>query len=243
MTGFELGEVKEISSDMTSDVPVVNPEILGIAESKNFEGMNSFTEHFTDFLGSIVDNIKDFLGISTENLSEGADIYAEVVSNIMSDVFTKDVIESWPTMEFQERCELLNQYVEGLGQALGINLNGIIVEDLYATVGEGVQGYCNGDGYLHLDFRNIEDPSMWGTILETTTHEARHQLQIEAIDNPEKFKGVPTDMIEGWRKNMLPGNYESGEFDMEAYWNQPVEVDARKFAAEVISGYLTNLGF
>lgn len=245
MNGFESNEAKDFSSDVVNDVPVeiINPEILEIAESKGFEGMKSFTDYFTDFLGGIVDNIKEFLGLSSENLKEGSDVYAEVISNIMSDIFTKDVIESWPLMEFGERCGLLNQYVESMGQALGINLKGIVVEDLYSTVGEGVMGYCNGDGYLHLDFRNIEDPTMWGNILETTTHEARHQLQIEAIENPERFKGVPTDMIDGWRKNMLPGNYESGEFDFEAYWNQPVEVDARTFAAEVINGYLNNLGF
>jgi hypothetical protein len=209
-----------------------------IPEALVFEGIKSFGETLVECISEIIDNFKELLGVKDNK--EFDDIYVEKASEAMSEVFTSDVIKEWPIMSLEQRSDTINSYVKSLGESLGINIKGIVVGDLYAELGEGVQGMNNGSGILYLDFRNIQDPSKLGEILNTATHEARHQLQSEAIENPGKFD-VPSETLKTWKENFKPGNYEDGTDDMEAYWNQPVEADARGFATSVMEAFKNGL--
>ena len=93
-----------------------------------------------------------------------------------------------------------------------------------------------GDGYLLLDVRLFEDSSSLKQLLDTTTHEMRHQFQTEAVANPERYPDIPQETIETWRENC--NNYIDPTYDLEGYINQPIERDANAFAEEVLADYM-----
>lgn len=67
--------------------------------------------------------------------------------------------------------------------------------------------------------------------LETTLHEGRHAYQQDVMNNPDKYPDHP--MREIWAEN----NYISPNEDFEAYYNQPIEVDARSYANAHVNEY------
>jgi hypothetical protein len=211
-----------------------------IPQAQDFEGMKAFTENFGDILGNIIDTLKDILGFKNRDITADIpnDEYLEKVSDVLKEVFTPEVVKEWPSMSMEQRAGLLDEYAARLGEAQGINIKGIMVADLYAELGEGTQGMNDGNGILYLDYRNIQNPEKLGEILDTTTHEARHQLQFEAIQNPGKFN-IPMETIEKWEANMA--NYVDPEYDYEGYYYQPVEVDARYAAAIALENLRNSL--
>ena len=162
----------------------------------------------------------------------------EKTSDIMKEIFTDEVISNWDNFSLEEKNQLLNEYYARCGEALGIDAKGIIVDDLWASHGEGVLGLNNGNGYLMLDYRLFMDSANLGQLLDTTTHEMRHQLQSDAIKNPERFPDIPQETIDAWEYNWRPENYIDGNYDMEGYLNQPLERDANAFAEEVLAEYM-----
>ncbi len=211
-----------------------------IPEAQGFEGMKAFTENFGDILGNIIDTLKGILGFTNKDFTSDipTDEYIEKVSDAIKEVFTKEVIGEWPAMSMEQRAALLDRYAARLGEVQGINIKGIVVADLYAEFGEGTMGMNNGNGLLYLDYRNIQNPEMLGEILTTTTHEARHQLQSEVVENPGKFN-IPMETVKAWEENM--SNYVDPEYDYEEYYNQTIEVDARYAAAIVLENLRKSL--
>lgn len=211
-----------------------------IPEGRDYSGEKSFSEAFDDTIQDFIASIKELFGMASNEAKEADETLTEKASDVMAEVFDKNTISEWGTMSMEEREAKLSEYYSRLGEALGINAKGVIVEDCSQTVGEGVLGYNSGDGYLHIDGKNLEDPSKLLDVLNTTTHEARHQLQSEAIADPSKFPEISPSLISEWEHNMQ--NYDQGEFGFEGYYNQGVEVDARAFAGDVINGYKNKLG-
>lgn len=211
-----------------------------IPPAQSFEGIKGFTDSFGDILGNIVDTLKGILGFTSKDFTSDipTDEYIEKVSDAIKEIFTADVISEWPNMSLEQRAVMLDKYAARLGEAQGINIKGILVSDLYAEFGEGTKGMNDGNGILHLDYRDIQNPAMLGDILNTTTHEARHQLQFEAVQNPGKFN-IPLETIKVWEENMSA--YVNPEYDYEGYYYQPVETDARYAAAIVLQNLRNSL--
>lgn len=160
----------------------------------------------------------------------------ETVADIMGEVFTDEVISNWENLSVEERAEYLNEYYAKAGEALGINAKGVYVDDLQAMYGAGVQGVNCGDGYLGIDITMVEDPSCLEDLLNTTTHEMRHQLQTDALNNPDAFPDIPAETLAEWQYEM--DNYNDGSYDFEAYESQAIEVDARAFGEEVVNDFI-----
>jgi hypothetical protein len=232
----EFGSSMDVTNDLANEA-IRNAEI---PQGRDYSGEKSFSEAFDDALLAFVESVKELLGISSSEAKEVDETLAEKASDVMAEVFDEKTINEWGTMSMEEREAKLSEYYSELGNALGIDAKGVIVEDCSTTVGAGVLGYNSGDGYLHIDCQNLEDPSKLLDVLNTTTHEARHQLQSEAIPDPSRFPEISPSLIAEWEHNMQ--NYDSGEFGYEGYYNQGVEVDARVFAADVINGYKDKLG-
>lgn len=229
------------SLEMLNDLGNEVTRITEIPQGKDYSGEKSFSEAFDNALENFIESVKDLFGIgSSDEVKEVDETLTEKASDAMSEVFDQRTISEWGTMSMEEREAKLSEYYSKLGESLGIDAKGVIIEDCSATVGEGVLGYNSGDGYLHIDFNNLEDPSKLIDVLNTTTHEARHQLQNEAIADPDRFPEISPSLIKEWEHNMQ--NYDTGEFGIEGYYNQGVEVDARAFAADVINGYKSKLG-
>lgn len=227
--------------DMLNDLESKAIRNTEIPENQDYSGEKTFSEAFSDTLQAFVDSIKELFGVGNSGEAKEVDeTLAEKASDIMAEVFDKNTISEWGTMSMEAREAKLNEYYSKLGEELGIDAKGIVVEDCSATAGEGVLGYNSGDGYLHIDYRNLEDPSKLIDVLNTTTHEARHQLQTEAIADPSRFPEISPSLIGEWEHNMQ--NYDTGAFGYEGYYNQGVEVDARAFAADVINDYKNKSG-
>jgi hypothetical protein len=210
-----------------------------IPETPKYEGDESFSDAFSDAIRSFIDSIKNLFGVESET-KEFDETLTEKASKALAEVFDEQTINEWGSMSMEDRQAKLSDYYAKLGETLGIDAKGVVVEDCYATAGEGVEGYNSGDGYLHIDYRNLQDPAQLIEVLNTTTHEARHQLQSEAIEDPSRFPEISPSLISEWEHNMQ--NYDSGAFGYESYYNQGVEVDARAFAGDVLNGYKEILG-
>jgi hypothetical protein len=83
--------------------------------------------------------------------------------------------------------------------------------------------------HINSDLVSNDDPRQ---AVDTLAHESRHAFQYHAINNP----GAHFDdaKVEAWRQNF--SDYKEPGDDFEAYWNQPVEVDARLYADSVVQG-------
>ncbi len=171
--------------------------------------------------------------------SEGDIERIEAASDVMQEIFTDEVISNWENLSVEERAAYLNEYYAKAGEALGIDTKGVYVADLQSMYGYGVQGVNAGDGYLGIDITLVEDPSRLEDLLNTTTHEMRHQLQNDALRNPDAFPDIPQETLDQWQYEM--DNYIDGSYDFEAYEAQAIETDARAFAEEVVNDYLSDV--
>lgn len=234
---MSLFGTNDIRNDLGDEL-LRRPEI---PETKDYSGEKSFLEAFADALRAFIDSLREALGgESSSEAREVNETLAEKASDVMAEVFDERTLREWGTMSMEQREAKLSEYYSKLGEALGINARGVIIEDCAVTAGVGVLGYNSGDGYLHIDYRNLQDPSRLIDVLNTTTHEARHQLQVEAIADPSRFPEISPGLIAEWEHNMR--NYDNGAFGYESYYNQAVEADARAFATDVINGYIAKLG-
>lgn len=68
------------------------------------------------------------------------------------------------------------------------------------------------------------------TIITTCLHEGRHAYQHQVADGIVEHDNPTEAAI--WKDNLAEGHYISFRDNPKAYYNQPVEVDARTFAAE-----------
>lgn len=168
-------------------------------------------------------------------LSEIDETRIDETAEVMSEVFSEDVIVNWNELSIDEKAEKLNEYYIKAGENLGINTKGVIVEYMYSEPGTISFGYNAGDGYIHLNEAVVDDPSMFGEVLDTTTHEMRHQFQNDVIVNKSKFSDIPDDIIKTWEYEFK--NYISPDYDFQGYYEQSIECDARDFAEDVLKSY------
>ncbi len=162
----------------------------------------------------------------------------EICSDIMAEIFTDEVVSNWENLSIEERTGYLNEYYITSGQALGIETKGVYVEDLQALYGAGTTGVNCGDGYIGIDITRVADPSQLKDLLDTATHEMRHQLQTDAIRNPDAFPDIPRETIEKWEYEFI--NYIDPSYDFEGYENQAIETDARAFGDEVVNDFMSD---
>lgn len=168
-------------------------------------------------------------------LSEVDEVRIEETADIMKEVFSEDVLASWSELTLEEKSAKLNEYYVKAGENLGINTRGVIVETMYSEYGTIAFGYNAGDGYIHLNEAVVEDPGMLGQVLDTATHEMRHQFQNDAIANPYRFSDIPTNVLGTWEYEFR--NYIKPEYDYQGYYEQAIESDAREFSEDVLRAY------
>lgn len=167
-------------------------------------------------------------------ISEVDEMRVDETAEIMAEVFTEEVLTSWSEMSQEEKTEKLNEYYIKAGENLGIETKGVIVEPMPSEPGMIAFGYNSGDGYIHLNEEIVNDPDWLGQVLETATHEMRHQFQSDVLASPERFPDIPKDVLAEWRYEMDPRNYINPDYDFEGYYNQTIECDAREYSANVL---------
>lgn len=170
-------------------------------------------------------------------ISEVDEVRINETAEIMADVFSEDVLTNWPEMSLDEKSDKLNEYYIKAGESLGIETKGVILEPMYVGDDSVEMGCNSGDGYIHINSLVVEDSSMLGQVLETAIHEMRHQLQNDAIASPGRFSDIPKDVLDVWEYECDPANYIRPEYDLQGYYEQAIECDARDFSEDVLESY------
>lgn len=240
MVSFEINP-ETLQEVQTATENLSRNEIPPAAAAQNLESFEAcVTKSIFSILTSTLEAFpNDAETTKTEALEEIQSL-EQRAANEMLEIFDTQTLENWGNMSMEEREAKLSELYTQIGAEMGIDAKGIIVEDCWATVGEGVCGYNAGDGYIHLDYRSIQVPEALGDVLDTVCHEARHQYQTEAIENPDRFPEVSAATVREWERNKI--NYSNPQqFDIEIYANQLVEADARIFAGDIMDNYLDML--
>lgn len=85
---------------------------------------------------------------------------------------------------------------------------------------------------IDINVSQFDESSLYGKepsrLTQTCLHEGRHALQHQVAEG--KVKYIDSEVAEEWRNNLEEGNYISYKRNPKAYYNQPVERDAREFA-------------
>lgn len=171
-------------------------------------------------------------------ISEFDEVRTNETAEIMAEVFSKDVSENWVEMSLEEKSSKINEYYIKAGENLGIETKGVIVEPLECEQPGMISfGYNSGDGYIHINENVLNDPSYLEQVLDTATHEMRHQFQNDVLALPEDFADIPQDVLNKWEYEMQPENYISPDYDYQGYYEQAIECDARDFAGNVWDTY------
>lgn len=204
-----------------------------------FSGILQINKGFDEGVNETPEN-KEIRNSEGVEYSEADIERIETAAGIMGEIFTDEVISNWENLSVEERTAYLNEYYAEAGQALGIDTKGVYTADLYEMYGYGTQGVNCGDGYLGIDIRLVADSSQLEELLNTTTHEMRHQLQTDALKNPDAFPDIPQETLDQWEYEFT--NYVDPSYDFEGHQNQAIETDARAFAEEVVDVYLSDGG-
>ena len=194
-------------------------------------------ENLLNEVNSFVSGTKDFInkGLTSEikDISDNAREYGlNECSDAVKNIFTPEIITEWGSMNYEKRQAIIEDYAKAIGEGLNIDYKGIIYGNLLQEMGAEA---CNsGDGYIHLDYSYLTNPSKIIGLIDTVAHEARHQLQFEAIRDPEKF-GIDQATIKEWSAGMdsYTRQYATA-YDPWGYFYNPVEMDARYFGESMV---------
>lgn len=148
-------------------------------------------------------------------------------------IFTPDVIAKWPEMTPEQRQEIATQYGDCVAKNFDlVNYKGIVFEPMEV----GTNGYNCGDGIAHLTDRMIKEQLSPLQVVDTLTHELRHQYQVECIKG---YHYVPTETRLEWAAGMETyTNKMPWAEDPWGYKYNPLETDAR-YAGESVVRELT----
>ena len=170
-------------------------------------------------------------------INEVDEVRVNETAEIMADVFSEDVLANWSEMSLEAKSAKLNEYYIRAGENLGIATKGVIIEPMPCeTSGMISFGYNSGDGYIHLNADVVDDPSQLGQVLDTATHEMRHQFQNDVLAAPYNFSDIPQDVLNVWDYEMK--HYINPDYDYQGYYEQAIECDARDFSEDVLNAYM-----
>ena len=125
----------------------------------------------------------------------------------------------------EARKEYAEKVVYQLAEAMGVELEGVCIED---EMPDYTLGLFHDQGYITINAVIMEaDPER---ILMTIVHELRHGVQYQACIKDNDRWGFSTEVKGIWYFNWQ--NYIDEPFDL--YQKQPLEYDANMFANAVI---------
>lgn len=145
------------------------------------------------------------------------------------EIFTPEVLERWGEMSPEERAALAMKYGDKVAENFHlVDYKGVVIEDM----DPGVLGYNRGDGYAHLNAKLITGLESPLQIIDTITHELRHQYQNESIRG---YHPVPEETRKEWEKGMETyTNNQPWAYDPWGYKYNPLETDARYAGESVV---------
>lgn len=202
-----------------------------------------WTARRTELAQALADDITVILGkaAAVDALLSGSIPSGHVEAVDERGVPSPEVAEEWATMTDDERRAFIEEYIEEYAEMIGIDTPELVWE----PESWGPNGQArDGGATIALNERLLDDPQ----IINTLAHEMRHAHQFEAIDDLDggfrwpwesdpfdhhEDLGVTEEEAETWRENFE--DYQDVDNDgWDAYYEQPVEVDAREEGREVL---------
>lgn len=200
-------------------------------------------------IAEIIEPIKD--KIPAEYLEAPNDMeQVEQISDVMSE--TKGLrLEEWKSLTLEQRVELLNKLEMQIAKIEHRPVCPIEAKNLgELTESNGsIQGDMGrhiktiwGKEYIEINTELLKsnNPIFYREALDTVIHEGRHAYQTYNLEHRETHTSKGD--ITNWYNNLYKYGYQDAQhFGFKAYWMQPVEADARKFAEDVLTTYQKKL--
>ena len=168
-------------------------------------------------------------------LSETDEKMCEKTRELIQEVFGENVVESVKAMDSLKRLEKANEFANRLVKAYGLETE----VTFYGENRNDCGGYNFRENKIYLNVADlfIRDEEHFAEYLlnffDTIIHELRHAVQHKAVLQ-EGFWEVDEDTRLLWADNIA--HYHSPKVDIKAYVTQPIEMDARTFAARSMKG-------
>lgn len=231
----EIPAVKEFVSDCKESFSEKLHDTVDAAK----EYIEGITENIKDFSRGVYDSVASYFSDSKETESKGMSMYSMEFSETRefgldhcveaaSEYFNPGVISEWSNLSNDERAEICYAYADEVAKAFELEeYNGVIFEQLEP----GTLGTNNGDGYIHLttDLLNPMDTPL--NLVDTITHELRHQYQSECVNG---YHDIAPEVRNEWA--MATEMYTDGQawcYDPWGYMYNALEIDSR-FAGETV---------
>lgn len=226
-----------------SEMPAVKEAVEGCKASIS-DTLSDWSHKIDEFFIGIYDSVKDFFtgndadAKAIENLGsnfvEERDFGLDKCSEAAKEIFNPGVIENWANLSLEQRKEIAGAYAAEVANAFELqNFTGVYFEDL----DQGVMGYNNGDGSIHLSNTLIAPWTSPLEIMNTITHELRHQYQFEAVQG---YHNVADDVRKEWATAQEIYSYDQPYcYDPWGYTYNPLEIDAR-YAGETVVRNVTH---
>lgn len=145
---------------------------------------------------------------------------------------------AWSKLTEEDRLSVL-QTIEN-ESAAEVGRPARAVEGKWLYVGDdGIELGCYhpGDQIIYVNSSQLAEGSLYGDnpdkMVETVLHEGRHAFQHDVAGGR-----APCDDLmaaRAWADNLAPGGYITFQENPRAYYDQPVETDARSFASSRLS--------
>lgn len=141
--------------------------------------------------------------------------------------------EAWSHLTEEGKVEVLQAIEDQAAAESGRLARPVVSEALYVG-DDGIELGCyrHDQQTIYVNAYQLGEGSLYGDnpdkLAEVVLHEGRHAFQHDVAEGK-----VPYDdeTAEAWAKNLEPGGYVSFHENPRAYYEQPVEADARSFAA------------
>ncbi|MCD8297330.1 MAG: hypothetical protein LUC88_07140 [Prevotella sp.] len=226
-----------------SEMPAVR-EVVDNCKDSISETFSDLGHKVSEFFSGIYDNVKGFFAGNDSdakaieklggNFVEQRDFGLDKCTEAAKDIFNPGVIENWANLSLEQRKEIAGAYAAEVAGAFELqNFTGVYFEDL----DPGVMGFNNGDGSIHLSNSLIAAWTSPLEIMNTITHELRHQYQFEAVSG---YHDVADDVKKEWATAQEIYNYDQPYcYDPWGYTYNPLEIDAR-YAGETVVRNVTH---
>lgn len=157
--------------------------------------------------------------------------------------------DKWRTLSLEEKTELLNKIEQNIASIEHRPALRVELEDMEPR-NFGYQDEYNHKIVLNSRLVGVNSATMHREVIDTIVHEGRHTYQHYNVD--VKMIHESCSEVKTWEQNFYNPEYQyyqSGtqkilipyhdgsihDVDFRLYYYQPVEIDARNFAAEVLS--------
>ena len=169
----------------------------------------------------------------------------EGISDVLAET-TELRPEKWKQLSLEEKVDVLNElevkiaaiehrppcpiYTKDMG---AIEKRG---DMLLGSMGVHVSGLLGESITINSRLLESDDPVFFKEALDTLIHEGRHSYQTYNMIDRETHTSQGD--LTNWHRNLDEFGYQSPQQSgFKAYWMQPIEADARKFAEDVLTAY------